>query len=188
MQKYVYRKKDIYSLISLAQSGDSKALEELIRKIQKQVYAIFSHLIDKKEDISDLTQEALLKIAKNLSQLKNSKSFKTWMNQIITNLYYDFTRKNPDKYIELDENELNKIKDKLGCEPGEKCLVSEVEKLIRSAIFTLPKNLRITLVLREYEGLSYEEIAKITNTAIGTVKSRISRARIKLQEELKEFI
>ena len=188
MQKYVYRKKDVYSLIPLAQSGDSKALEEIIRKVQKHVYAIFSHLISRKEDISDLTQEALLKMAKHISQLKNPKSFKTWLNQIVTNLYYDFIRKNPNKFIELSEDELNEIKDKLGCEPGEKCLISEVDKLIRSAIFTLPKNLRITLVLREYEGLSYEEIAKITNTAIGTVKSRISRARLKLQQELKEFI
>jgi RNA polymerase sigma-70 factor (ECF subfamily) len=53
---------------------------------------------------------------------------------------------------------------------------------------TLPKDLRITLILREYEGLSYEDISKITNTTLGTVKSRISRARIKLQEELKDFI
>ena len=53
---------------------------------------------------------------------------------------------------------------------------------------TLPQNLRITLVLREYEGLSYEDISKITNTTLGTVKSRISRARLKLQEELREFI
>ena len=188
MQKYSYKKKDIYSLIPLAQSGDNKALEEIIRKIQKHVFAVFSHLVDKKEDISDLTQEALLKMAKNLPQLKNRKSFKTWLNQIITNLYYDFIRKNPNKFIEISEEEFNEIKDKLGCEPGEKCLVLEVEKLIRSAIFTLPKNLRITLVLREYEGLSYEEIAKITNTALGTVKSRISRARLKLQQELKEFI
>lgn len=188
MQKYSYRKKDMNSLILTAQSGDGKALEELIRRIQKHVYALFSHLISKREDVSDLTQETLLKMAKNLSQLKNPKSFKTWMNQIITNIYYDFIRKNPNKFVELKDDDLKEIKDKLGCEPGEKCLVTEVEKLIRSAIFTLPKNLRITLVLREYEGLSYEEIAKITNTAIGTVKSRISRARLKLQEELKEFI
>ena len=188
MQKYVYRKKDVYSLIPLAQSGDSKALEEIVRKIQKHVYAVFSHLTNKKEDISDLTQEALLKIAKNFYQLKNINNFKSWVNQIITNIYYDFIRKNPNKFIELTEDDMNEIKDKLGCEPGEKCLITETEKLIRSAIFTLPKNLRITLVLREYEGLSYEEIAKITNTAIGTVKSRISRARLKLQQELKEFI
>ena len=76
----------------------------------------------------------------------------------------------------------------MGCEPGEKCLFSELEKLIRSALMTLPKDLRITLVLREYEGLSYEDISKITNTALGTVKSRLSRARLKLQNELKEFI
>ena len=188
MQNFSYKKRDIYSLIPLAQSGDNKALEAIIRKVQKQVYAIFSHLTGKKDDISDLTQEALLKMAKKLPQLKNIKSFKTWLNQIITNVYYDFIRKNPNKFVELSEDDFIEIKDKLGCEPGEKCLVAEVEKLIRSAIFTLPKNLRITLVLREYEGLTYEEIAKITNTAIGTVKSRISRARLKLQQELKEFI
>ena len=63
-----------------------------------------------------------------------------------------------------------------------------MEKIVRMALMTLPKDLRITLVLREYEGLTYDDIAKITNTAIGTVKSRISRARLKLQNELKEFI
>ena len=63
-----------------------------------------------------------------------------------------------------------------------------MEKLIRIAMLNLPENLRIAIILREYEGLSYEDISKITNTALGTVKSRISRARIKLQQELKEFI
>lgn len=188
MPKYTYKKKDMASLIQLAQAGDSRALEEIIRKIQKHVFALFSHLIDKKEDISDLTQETLLKLSKNIKQLKNPKSFKSWISQIITNVYYDFIKKNPNKFVELQEEDFNEIKDKFGCEPGERCLVSEIEKLIRTAIFALPKNLRITLVLREYEGLSYEEIAKITNTAIGTVKSRISRARFKLQQELKDFI
>ena len=105
-----------------------------------------------------------------------------------TNLYYDFARKNPNKFVELDEKEFNEIKDKIGCEPGEKCFFSELDKIIKLALMTLPKDLRITLILREYEDLSYEDIAKITNTAIGTVKSRISRARLKLQKELKEFI
>ena len=63
-----------------------------------------------------------------------------------------------------------------------------MEKLIKSAILTLPDNLRIVIVLREYEGLSYDDISRITNTTIGTVKSRISRARLRLQQELKEFI
>ena len=64
----------------------------------------------------------------------------------------------------------------------------KMEKLIKSAILTLPDNLRIVIVLREYEGLSYDDISRITNTTIGTVKSRISRARLRLQQELKEFI
>lgn len=188
MSKSNYKKKDIFSLIPHAQSGDIKALEELIRRIQKHVYALFSHLVEKKEDIFDLTQEALLKMSKALPQLKEPKNFKKWLNQIVTNCYYDYARKNQDKFIEIDENKLSEIKDKIGCEPGEKCLFSELEKIIRMALMTLPKDLRITIVLREYEGLSYEEIAKLTNTALGTVKSRISRARFKLQSELKEFI
>lgn len=188
MSKSNYKKGDIISLITLAQNGDIKALEELVKRVQKHVFAMFSHLTEKKEDISDLTQEALLKMSKSLTQLKDPRRFKSWLNQIITNLYYDHARKNPEKFVELSEQQFNEIKDKLGCEPGEKCLFTEIEKLIRKALMTLPKDLRITLVLREYEGLSYDDIAQITNSAIGTVKSRISRARIKLQKELKEFI
>ena len=90
--------------------------------------------------------------------------------------------------IQISEKDFKEIKDKIGCEPGEKCFFTELEKIINSAIMTLPYEFRITLVLREYEGLSYSDIAEITNTTVGTVKSRISRARIKLQNELKEFI
>lgn len=188
MAKNIYKKGDINALILMVQSGDIKALEELIRRVQKHIYAIFSHLVEKKDDVSDLTQEALLKMAKSLPSLKEPNKFKTWLNKIITNLYYDYSRKKPEKFVELDENVFNELKDKMGCEPGEKCLFAELEKLIRTALFTLPKDLRITLVLREYEGLSYEDISKLTDTAVGTVKSRISRARAKLQKELKEFI
>ena len=188
MSKTKYKKGDTSSLILFAQKGDIKALEELIKRNQKQVYAMFSHLVEKKEDISDLTQDVLLKMAKSIYQLKEPKNFKAWLNQIITNHYYDFIRKNPDKFVEYDEEKINEIKDKLGCEPGEKCLFGELEKLIKASLMTLPKDLRIALVLREYEGLSYGDIAKITNTAIGTVKSRLSRARMKLQDELREFI
>ena len=188
MSRTKYKKGDITYLISLAQKGDIKALEELVKRIQKHIYAMFSHLVEKKEEISDLTQDVLLKMAKSIYQLKEPKNFKAWLNQIVTNRYYDFIRKNPDKYVEYDEEKINEIKDKLGCEPGEKCLFGEIEKLVRATLLSLPRDLRITLVLREYEGLSYEDISKITNTAVGTVKSRLARARMKLQEELKEFI
>ncbi len=189
MSKSKYKKRDINTLIFFAQKGDTKALEELIRRVQKNIFSMFSYLTDKRQDIADLTQEALFKMAKNIKSLKDITRFRPWLNQIVTNIFYDYIKKyaKHDK-IELDNDKLLEIKDKIGCEPGERCLFSEMDKLIKAALLTLPENLRIVLILREYEGLSYDDIAKITNTATGTVKSRISRARLKLQQELKEFI
>lgn len=189
MSKSSYKKRDINTLIIFAQKGDTKALEELIRRVQKNIFTMFSYLTDKRQDIADLTQEALVKMAKNINSLKDTSRFKPWLNQIVTNIFYDFVKKhNKQGIFEFDNDRLLEIKDKIGCEPGEKCLFAEMEKLIKAALLTLPENLRIVLILREYEGLSYDDIAKITNTALGTVKSRISRARLKLQQELKEFI
>ena len=189
MVKSTYKKRDMNTLVVLAQKGDIKALEELIKRVQKNIFTMFSYLTDKRQDISDLTQEALLKMARNINNLKDSKNFKAWLNQITTNIFYDYLKKHAkEKNIELDNDKLLEIKDKIGCEPGERCLFSEMEKLIKAALLSLPENLRIVIVLREYEGLSYEDISKITNTTLGTVKSRISRARLKLQEQLKEFI
>ena len=189
MAKSIYKRRDIDILIIDAQHGDMRALEELIKRVQKNIFTMFSYLTDKRQDIADLTQEALLKMAKNITSLKDTKYFRAWLNQIVTNIFYDYIKKHKkDKKIEIDNDKLLEIKDKIGCEPGEKCLFSEMEKLIRIALLNLPENLRIAIILREYEGLSYEDISKITHTALGTVKSRISRARLKLQQELKEFI
>lgn len=188
MSKPSYKKNDTAGLVILAQSGDIKAVEKLIRQEQKHIYALFSHLVDKKEDISDLTQEVLLKMAKNIKKLQNPESFRAWLNRIVTNTFNDYIKKKPDITVTVSESKLNEIKDKLSCEPGDRCFFSEVENLIKSALQTLPQTLRIALVLREYEGLSYEDISRLTNTTLGTVKSRIARARTKLRDELKEFI
>ena len=74
------------------------------------------------------------------------------------------------------------------CKPNEKCLAGELEKIIKYAIQSLPENFKIAIILREFQGLSYDEIAAATNSNIGTVKSRIARARLKLQEDLKQYI
>lgn len=189
MQNFEYKKADMNIIIQLSQNGDLKATEELIRRIQRDVFGMFSYLTDKRQDIADLTQEALLKTAKCITTLKDAACFKSWLNHIVTNTFYDYSKKHkPDKKIEHDENKLAEIKDKIGCEPGEKCFFSEMEKVIHAALLNLPETLRIVIVLREYEGLSYEDISKITNTTLGTVKSRIARARLRLQQQLKEFI
>lgn len=193
--KVQYKKMPLEELVVLSQQNDFKALEELIRREQKNVYASFSYLTQEKESVSDLTQEALLRVAKNIQNLKNPKLFKSWLNQIITNLFYDELRKTQRKpdTVSLDDEVENmpsikfQLPDKK-CKPHEKCVTSELEQIIKKAILNLPNQFKIVIILRELQGLTYEEIAQITHSNVGTVKSRIARARSKLQEDLKAYI
>lgn len=197
MQKLSYKKMPREELITHAQQDDFKALEELIRREQKNIYTTLIYLSGNKDNVYDLTQEALFKIAKNIKSLSNPKNFKSWANQIATNVFYDDIRKNKKDYevisLEDDENSSvfaaikNFFVDKK-CKPPEICLSSELDKIIKYEILNLPESFRIVIILRELEGLSYEEIALATNSNIGTVKSRISRARNKLQENLKAYL
>ncbi|MCM1265473.1 MAG: sigma-70 family RNA polymerase sigma factor [Candidatus Gastranaerophilales bacterium] len=189
MTKANYKKIPQYLLIEMVQKDDFKALEELLRRIQKDIFAIFSHLCQKREIISDLTQETLVKIAKNIGKLKEISCFKTWANRIALNIFYDEMRKNSKiiEQTEIDNLENLNIED-TKIQPLEKCLASELGCIIKNCILSLPINSRIAIVLREFEGMSYDDIANLTHTNIGTVKSRISRARLKLQEELNDYI
>ena len=199
LAKSQYKKLRNYELVTLAQGDDTKALEELIKREQKNVFAIYTYLNKNNDNVYDLTQEALLRMAKGLPKLKNPKLFKSWLNHIVMNLFYDNLRKlnRIPPTISLDEDVKNEnkyatkpqiyIPDKK-CKPLEKCLSHELENLIKFQIQQLPEYFRIVIVLRELQGLSYDEIAEITHTSVGTVKSRISRARTKLQEGLKSYI
>jgi RNA polymerase sigma-70 factor (ECF subfamily) len=193
--KLQYKKMTLPEIVVLAQQDDFKALEELIKREQKNIYASFAYLSQNGENVSDLTQEALLRIAKNIHNLKNPKLFKSWQNQIVTNLFYDEIRKSYRQVetVSLDEETESytpiafQLPDKK-CKPHEKCISTELEKIIKNAILELPEKFRVAIVLREFQGLSYDEIAQATHTGIGTVKSRIARARVKLQEDLKAYI
>lgn len=194
--RLIYKKMSIEELVVLSQKDDFKALGELIKKVQKDVYATLAYFAKNDENIYDLTQEILLKLAKNIQSLKNPKCFKSWLNQIITNTYYDSLRKSRNKpeliYIDCagtnpDFSFQIEITDTKG-KPIEKCITSECENLIKSAVRQLPEPFKIAIILREFQGLSYDDIAKATNTTVGTVKSRIARARTKLQDALKNYI
>ena len=198
LAKRKYKEMNLYDLICTAQEDNYDALEELIKREQKNVYASFCYLGASKENISDLTQEALFRMTKNIKALKNPKLFKSWLGQIITNLFYDELRKKQrvPNYVSIDtfwqNDELNDNCALHVCDnnlkPDETTIGNELTDIIREMICKLPEHFRIVIILRELQGLSYEEIAKITNTNVGTVKSRISRARNKLQECLKPYI
>ena len=189
MAKSNYKRIPQYLLIEMAQKDNFEALEELLKRIQKDIFSMYSHICRKREIASDLTQEALVKIAKNLEKLNDTKSFKKWSNRIAMNIFYDFLRKDSKKSppVSIDEMEYFDVQD-LKEQPMDKCLASELGCMIKNCILSLPINSRVAIVLREFEGMSYDDIANITHTSIGTVKSRISRARLRLQEELSEYL
>lgn len=183
-----YKKIELIDLINLTKNEDYKAMEELVRRLQDKVYMTFYYLCPDCDDLSDLTQEALLRMCKGIFKLKNPKHFKSWLNKIISNLFYDKLRKQQKSPVcisadeKKDENscDLLQISDPCPC-PDEKTINNEVAEIIRQNISKLPEHFRLVTVLREIGGLSYDEISKATGVEIGTVKSRINRARNKLK-------
>ncbi len=186
-------------LVIKAQSDDMRALEELVRRYQRLVYVTLYQLAPERNDIIDLTQEVLLRMCRSIKSLRNPKTFKFWLNRIITNLFYDELRKTPRQLntISIDEplyaseeaeNALARDIPDSSELPEKMVLNTELDQKIQAAIETLPEQFRTIIVLREIQGLSYEEIASLTNTNIGTVKSRLARARMKLQEALKPYL
>ncbi|HEY9685928.1 MAG TPA: sigma-70 family RNA polymerase sigma factor [Coleofasciculaceae cyanobacterium] len=179
-------------------AGQMSALEELVSRYQKLVYVTLYQLAPERQDITDLTQEVLLRMCRSIKSLRNPKTFKYWLNRIITNLFYDELRKAPRqlKTISLDEPVYEGDDDQSPARdipdvsemPDKVALNSELDAKIQQAIQNLPEQFRTIIVLREIQGLSYEEIASLTDTNIGTVKSRLARARLKLQEVLEPYL
>ena len=185
---------NLRDLIIRIKNNDFKAMEELVKREQDKIYMTFYYLCPDCDDLADLTQEALLRMCRGISSLKNPDTFRSWLNRIISNLFYDELRKkhkHPQCLSTDTENDRGKcevlqISDPCPC-PDEQTLHLEVEEIIKHTISKLPDNFRLVMVLRELGGLSYEEIAKITGVEIGTVKSRINRARHKMKACLEPY-
>jgi len=150
------------------------------------------------EDTTDLAQEVFIRVWRSINNLRNPASFRSWLTQIVTNLFYDELRKRPrqlntlslDQSFESDDEQDNATRDVRdnAAGPDEICQRKELNKVVREAMASLPDQFRNVIVLRELEGLSYEEIAELTNADLGTVKSRISRARTKIQNILTPYL
>ncbi len=195
----IYKSMELAELIEKSQQDDRLALEELIKRNEKTVYSTLYHLDPNRTDIPDIAQEVLFRMAKAVKNLKKPSTFKFWLNQIITNLFYDELRRKTRRlntisidapFLDMEAGESPPAINIADTEkiPEEKTLGSELDKHIKQAIENLPEQFRVVIVLRELQGLSYEEIAELTKTNIGTVKSRLARARSRLQEEIKPYL
>ncbi len=184
-------------LVLACQRREPAAFEELVKRHQRTVFTLIYQLAPDWNDTSDLAQEVFIRVWRSINNLRNPSSFRAWLTQIVTNLFYDELRKRPRRLSTLSMDESWGSEDEDGpsrdipdssLKPDEKVLNSEINGVIRNAMLKLPEQFRTAIVLREVEGLSYEEIAILTKTEMGTVKSRIARARSKLQELLKPYL
>ena len=184
----------IYSdeqLMSLFQGGDENAYIELVNRYKdKLINFIFNYLGDL-ESSEDVVQETMIKLYQKKHYYKEIAKFSTWLYTIAKNLANTELRKRKqrkttllsqfskdDKTYDLPSNDP---------EPGQEIQTDIVNKIIRDAVDQLSEKFKIVIVLRDIQGLSYEDISEIINVPIGTVKSRINRARLQLQLELKHL-
>jgi RNA polymerase sigma-70 factor (ECF subfamily) len=188
-----------YDLILRCQEGiqpDRSAFAELLRRYQSHVDKLLYHLAPDWQDRSDLTQEVWIRAYSHIKRLKDPLKFKGWLSRITTNLFYDELRKrkrgnNPislDNPRQTDDGEMDWDIPADSPSPDEDLSSREFYERLKLAIADLPESFRVTIVLREIEGMAYEEIAEITGVSLGTVKSRIARARAKLQASLQNYL
>ncbi|MFB3920021.1 RNA polymerase sigma factor RpoE [Candidatus Velamenicoccus archaeovorus] len=167
--------------------GEEKAFEAIVRKYQNRVLNIVFSLIGKDRESEDIAQEAFLKAYRGLKGFRRRCSFSTWLYRIVLNTTYDFLRKRRD--VVTEEEALGQSVDARGGHNDVLfvLLMKERDVLIQKALGKVPLAYRSAVVLKDIEGLSYAEISKILSCRIGTVESRIYRARQLLKKELMKF-
>jgi len=188
-----------YDLILFCQAGirpEKAAFAELLRRYQSHVDKILYHLAPDWQDRADLAQEVWIRVYRNIKRLQEPEKFKGWLSRIATNLFYDELRKrkrvsNPlslDAPRMMEDGEMDWEIPADNPSPDEDLTTREFYEQLREAIADLPEVFRTTIVLREIEGMAYEEIAELTGVSLGTVKSRIARARQRLQSQLQNYL
>jgi RNA polymerase sigma-70 factor (ECF subfamily) len=188
-----------YDLILRCQAGlrpERAAFAELLRRYQPHVERVLYHLAPDWQDRADLAQEIWIRVYRNIKRLNEPVKFRGWLSRIATNLFYDELRKRKRVSSPLSLDAPRSLEDgDMDWEiagdhpsPEEELTTREFYEQLQEAIADLPEVFRTTIVLREIEGLPYEEIAEITQVSLGTVKSRIARARARLQSQLQSYL
>jgi RNA polymerase sigma factor (sigma-70 family) len=175
---------------------DKAAFSELMRRYQSHVEKVLYHLAPDWSDRADLAQEVWIRVYRNVKRLNEPEKFRGWLSRIATNLFYDELRKRKrnspplslDARLTLDDGEMDWEIAADAPGPDEALTTQEFYDELRAAIADLPEVFRTTIVLREIQGMAYEEIAEITGVSLGTVKSRIARARVRLQSQLQNYL
>ncbi|MGH9802193.1 MAG: sigma-70 family RNA polymerase sigma factor, partial [Blastocatellia bacterium] len=183
------------SLIARLKVGEMSAFDELVEEFQSLVYALSYRVLGDAEDARDATQETFLKVYRHFARFRGDASLKTWICRIAINQAYSTQRwwrrrhrgstASLDAPLGLNGDDDRSLADSLESDavsPEAETLSRERGRRVESGLCELKKDFRVAVILRDIEGLSYEEIAYVTEVSVGTVKSRIARGREMLRE------
>lgn len=175
-------------LIERASAGDASAFNTLMGNHEQRMYAIALRMCKNREDAQDCLQEAMLRVFRSIGTFKGESAFATWAYRITMNTCLDEIRrkkKSRDTSMDVLLDQGWSPPD-TSATPEKKAMQGELHRNLSRAINDLPEDMRSAVILRDIHGCSYEEIAQTLNVNVGTVKSRISRARERLREKIRE--
>ena len=170
-------------IVERVQRGDKDAFGLLVTKYQHKVAHLVSRYVKNSGDVADVTQEAFIKAYRALANFRGESAFYTWLYRIAVNSAKNYlvaqSRKAPTNDVDAEEADFYDGSDSLkeNSTPERVLLSDEINKLLFATVEKLPEDLRMAITLREMEGMSYEEIANVMDCPVGTVRSRIFRAR-----------
>ena len=190
---------DDLTLVRRAQEGDQAAFRTLFDRYHRRVFAVALGVLRNPADARDVVQEAFVKVHRHLGSFQGASSFYTWLYRITMNLSIDQVRRRKaarivdyDDALKRDADDVadpaNSMPEYQGADPGKTQGRKELAAKIQVALGTLPEYHRQVILLREVEGLSYEEIAKVMKVPKGTIMSRLFHARRKMQAALAEYV
>lgn len=181
-------------LVVRVQSGDKHAFNLLVTKYQHKVASLVSRYVKNQSDVPDIVQEAFIKAYRALPNFRGDSAFYTWLYRIAVNCAKNHLvatgRKPPGSDVEIENAEIYDSGEALreNASPEKLLLTNEIKKVVFNTIEQLPEDLRTAINLRELEGLSYEEIAVIMECPVGTVRSRIFRARDAVDKKIRPLL
>ena len=181
-------------LVERVQKGDKRAFDMLVLKYQHRILGLVGSYVNDFQEVQDVTQEAFIKAFRAIERFRGDSSFYTWLYRIAVNTAKNHLvskgRKLPESDVDVHDSEFLETAPSLRVvdSPENNLYRDEIEQVVHGVIKNLPDELRTAVMLREFDGLSYDEIAEVMECPVGTVRSRIFRAREAIDREVEPLL